>query len=147
MLRVPPLRERRAEIALLAHRFARVVAERMGEPAPTITPAAMLALAAYAWPGNVRELRNAVEHAIVLAEAGVLDVEHLPAAVLGGEAPAESAPASVLSGAMPSRVAELEKQSIEDALEAESGNQTRAAKRLGISRRALIYKLEKYKLR
>ena len=147
VLRVPPLRERRAEIALLAHRFARVVAERMGEPAPTITPAAMLALAAYAWPGNVRELRNAVEHAIVLAEAGVLDVEHLPAAVLGGEAPAESAPASVLSGAMPSRVAELEKQSIEDALEAESGNQTRAAKRLGISRRALIYKLEKYKLR
>ncbi|MEO5725628.1 MAG: helix-turn-helix domain-containing protein, partial [Byssovorax sp.] len=147
VLRVPPLRERRAEIALLAHRFARVVAERMGEPAPTITPAAMLALAAYAWPGNVRELRNAVEHAIVLAEAGVLDVEHLPAAVLGGDAPAESAPASVLSTAMPSRVAELEKKSIEDALEAEGGNQTRAARRLGISRRALIYKLEKYKLR
>ncbi len=152
VLRVPPLRERRAEIALLAHRFARVVAERMGEPAPTITPAAMLALTAYAWPGNVRELRNAVEHAIVLADAGVLEVEHLPAAVLGGAAPAgaapvESEPASVSAGAMPSRVADLEKKSIEDALEAEGGNQTRAAKRLGISRRALIYKLEKYKIR
>jgi two-component system, NtrC family, response regulator AtoC len=147
VLNVPPLRERRAEIALLAHRFARVVAERMGEPPPTIAPPAMLALSAYSWPGNVRELRNAVEHAIVLADAGVIEIEHLPAAVQGQGGPADGAPVSASFGAMTSRVAELEKKSIEEALDAEGGNQTRAARRLGISRRGLIYKLEKYAIR
>ncbi|KYG02145.1 transcriptional regulator, partial [Sorangium cellulosum] len=90
VLRVPPLRERRAEIALLAHRFAQQVAERMGEPAPRFAPAAMRLLEAHAWPGNLRELRNAVEHAVVLAEGGVIEVEHLPATVAG----ADAAPAS-----------------------------------------------------
>ncbi|WP_437738311.1 sigma 54-interacting transcriptional regulator [Sorangium sp. So ce1335] len=154
VLRVPPLRERRAEIALLAHRFAHQVAERMGEPAPRFAPAAMLVLEAHAWPGNLRELRNAVEHAVVLAEGGVIEVEHLPASVAGGDAaplsagppPSAGAPVSE-GGPMPARLAELEKKSIEEALAAEGNNQTRAAKRLGISRRALLYKLDKYNLR
>ncbi|WP_437821229.1 sigma 54-interacting transcriptional regulator [Sorangium sp. So ce1078] len=144
VLRVPPLRERRAEIALLAHRFAQQVAERMGERAPRFAPAALMVLEAHAWPGNLRELRNAVEHAVVLAEDGVIEVEHLPASVTGdGAAP----PSAGDRAAMPARLAELEKKSIEDALAAEGNNQTRAAKRLGISRRALLYKLDKYNLR
>ncbi|WP_437747506.1 sigma 54-interacting transcriptional regulator [Sorangium sp. So ce302] len=161
VLRVPPLRERRAEIALLAHRFAQQVAGRMGERAPRFAPAAMQALEAHAWPGNLRELRNAVEHAVVLAEGGVIEVEHLPASVAEGAegaAPPASAgagapPASTgapppsADGTMPARLAELEKRSIEDALAAEGNNQTRAAKRLGISRRALLYKLDKYDIR
>ncbi|WP_438036962.1 sigma 54-interacting transcriptional regulator [Sorangium sp. So ce204] len=160
VLRVPPLRERRAEIALLAHRFAQQVAGRMGERAPRFAPAAMQALEAHAWPGNLRELRNAVEHAVVLAEGGVIEVEHLPASVAEGAegaAPPASAgappsstgapPPSADGGTMPARLAELEKRSIEDALAAEGNNQTRAAKRLGISRRALLYKLDKYDIR
>ncbi|AUX44644.1 uncharacterized protein SOCE26_061100 [Sorangium cellulosum] len=150
VLRVPPLRERRAEIALLAHRFARQVAERMGERAPRFGPAAMQVLEAHVWPGNVRELRNAVEHAVVLAEGGVVEVEHLPASVTGGDAaPASAGAPGALAegGPMPARLAELEKKSIEEALAAEGYNQTRAAKRLGISRRALLYKLEKYGIR
>jgi len=147
VLNVPPLRERRAEIALLAHRFARLVAERMGEVPPTIAPKAMLALSAHSWPGNVRELRNAIEHAIVLADAGVIELEHLPATVQGRGAALDSAPGSVTPGGMTSRVADLEQKSIEEALDAEGGNQTRAARRLGISRRGLIYKLEKYGIR
>ncbi|WP_438021111.1 sigma 54-interacting transcriptional regulator [Sorangium sp. So ce315] len=153
VLRVPPLRERRAEIALLAHRFAHQVAARMGEPAPRLAPAAMQVLEAHAWPGNLRELRNAVEHAVVLAEGGVIEVEHLPASVTGGDAAPVSAGSPVSAGApaeggpMPARLAELEKKSIEEALAAEGNNQTRAAKRLGISRRALLYKLDKYNLR
>ncbi|WP_437291914.1 sigma 54-interacting transcriptional regulator [Sorangium sp. So ce406] len=153
VLRVPPLRERRAEIALLAHRFAHQVAGRMGEPAPRFAPAAMRVLEAHAWPGNLRELRNAVEHAVVLAEAGVIEVEHLPASVVEGDAAPLSAGAPGSAGApaeggpMPARLAELEKKSIEEALAAEGNNQTRAAKRLGISRRALLYKLDKYNIR
>ncbi|WP_437594302.1 sigma 54-interacting transcriptional regulator [Sorangium sp. So ce1000] len=150
VLRVPPLRERRAEIALLAHRFAQQVAGRMGERAPRFAPAATQLLEAHAWPGNLRELRNAVEHAVVLAEGGVIEVEHLPASVAEGAAgasPPASAGASADGGAMPARLAELEKRSIADALAAEGNNQTRAAKRLGISRRALLYKLDKYNLR
>ncbi|WP_437282954.1 sigma 54-interacting transcriptional regulator [Sorangium sp. So ce375] len=166
VLRVPPLRERRAEIALLAHRFAQQVAGRMGEPSPRFAPAATQVLEAHAWPGNLRELRNAVEHAVVLAEGGVIEVEHLPASVVEGAegaappasagAPPPSAgappgagepPRSTDGGTMPARLAELEKKSIEDALAAEGNNQTRAAKRLGISRRALLYKLDKYDIR
>ena len=91
----------------------------------------------YAWPGNVRELRNAIEHAVVLADNAILSVEHLPDAVRQGTT-------AVGTGAMRGQVAEMERKAIAAALDAEEGNQTRAARRLGISRRALIYKLEKY---
>jgi DNA-binding NtrC family response regulator len=147
VLRVPPLRERRAEIALLAHRFVRAVAERMGEPPKTIGPDAMGALEAYDWPGNLRELRNAMEHAVVLADDEVIQPAHLPASLTQPQSAASAASAPQSTSAMPARLAALEKKSIEDALLAESGNQTRAAERLGISRRALLYKLAKYGIR
>src|SRR5262245_14594699 len=70
VIEVPPLRERPAEIALLADLFARDLARRMAQPPPVIDPAAMSALAGHRWPGNVRELRNAIEHALVMAEGG-----------------------------------------------------------------------------
>src|SRR5262249_38997586 len=89
-LRVPPLRERRAEIALLAHRFAEALAERMGEPPPTFAPGVLAALEAHSWPGNLRELRNAIEHAAVLSD-DVIKLEHLPASVLDPNARPESA--------------------------------------------------------
>ncbi len=139
VIRIPPLRERTVELELLADLFARQLARRMNSAPPRITPAAMEILRRHRWPGNVRELRNAMEHALVVVEGGVLDVEDLPESVRAG---AQAAPPA-LGGAMREQIAELERRNIEEALEAEGGNQTRAAKRLGISRRALQYKLEK----
>jgi two-component system response regulator AtoC len=97
------------------------------------------------WPGNVRELRNAMEHAVVLADHGGISAEHLPESVRRREAALPSSPNA--AGTVKDKLADLERRSIEEALAAEGGNQTRAARRLGMSRRALIYKIEKYGLR
>ena len=142
VLKIPPLRERPAEVELLAELFSRQFARRMNVPAPTLGADALALLRRHAWPGNVRELRNAMEYAAVLAERGVLDAACLPDSVrASADAPAPPA------GQMRRQIADLEQKSIQDALDAENGNQTRAARRLGISRRALLYKLEKYGIR
>ena len=143
-LSVPPLRERQADIALLAQMFARESARRAGRPEPVFEPSAVATLVRHPWPGNVRELKNAMEHAVVLAERGRIAAEHLPESVRRREAPLQSSPAA---GTVKDKLADLERRSIEEALGAENGNQTRAARRLGMSRRALIYKIEKYGLR
>ncbi len=138
IIRLPPLRERPSEIELFAELFARQFGGRMKRPKLRIAADAMAALRAHDWPGNVRELRNAIEHAVVLAEDGVVTAQRLPDSVRG------EPQAATASGGMRGQVAEIERRAIEDALAAEDGNQTRAARRLGISRRALLYKLDKY---
>jgi transcriptional regulator with PAS, ATPase and Fis domain len=135
---LPPLRERKVEILLLAELFARALARAAGLRPPVIAPAASARLASHAWPGNVRELRNAIEHAVVLAD-GRIDVEHLPQSVREQE---ERLPESALD----SRIADVEKRSIVDALAQCAGNQSRAARRLGISRSALIHRMKKHGL-
>ena len=142
VIRVPPLRERAAELELLAQLFLRQFARRMDKPVPAIAASAMERMRRYAWPGNVRELRNAIEHAVVLADRGTIDIDALPEALRRDDA----AP-SIAAGPVRDELAELERRRIQEALDAESGNQTRAAKRLGISRRALQYKMEKYDLK
>ncbi|MDX2023112.1 MAG: sigma 54-interacting transcriptional regulator [Deltaproteobacteria bacterium] len=137
-LQIPPLRKRPTEIALLADLFIRDFAARMSEPPARLTPAAVAALRQYAWPGNVRELRNAMEHALVLAEDGVIDVPHLPIR----DNTSMAAPAASLRD----DVEDAEKRSIVEALAACEGHRARAAQLLGISRRALMYKLAKYGL-
>jgi transcriptional regulator with PAS, ATPase and Fis domain len=141
VLRLPPLRERLGELELLAELFARQFARRMGVRPPAISPAAMQLLRHHRWPGNIRELRNTIEHALVVADGGDIGVEQLPEGFLRVE------PDVAVSGPMRSEVADVERRRIQEAMDAEGGNQTRAAKRLGISRRALQYKLEKYDLR
>jgi DNA-binding NtrC family response regulator len=141
-LEVPPLRERPTEIVLLAELCARDVASRMGLAPPRLSPEVSALLIGAPWPGNVRELRNAIEHAVVLADGGEIRLEHLPSALRGAHAPVESSAAQP----MRARLDDVERASIEQALAAEGGNRTRAAKRLGMSRRALIYKLSKYDL-
>jgi DNA-binding NtrC family response regulator len=140
-LQVPPLRERPAEIAVLAKLFAERFAARLGVPVPALDGAALAALAAWRWPGNVRELRNAMEHALVMADAGTIMPEHLPAEITGA-----SRPEPAVAGGIQDRLAAMERRGIEAALAACGGNRTHAAKRLGISRRALLYKLHKYGL-
>jgi len=142
-LQIPPLRERPAEITLLAELFASHVAQRMGVAAPKIALDASEALLKHAWPGNVRELRNAIEHAVVMAEDGTVRAEHLPESVLR---PSEPMPIES-ARAMKEQFAEVERKNVEAALAAEGGNQTRAAKRLGITRRMLIYKMAKFGIR
>ena len=143
-LHIPPLAERSAEIAPLAAVFARRFAQSLDQPEPRLRPDTIAMLLAYHWPGNVRELRNAIEHAVVLADGAVIEPRHLPEAVR--EAPAAIAPTAPggVSPAIRDQIETMERRAIEKALAAEAGNQTRAAQRLGISRRALTYKLAKY---
>jgi transcriptional regulator with GAF, ATPase, and Fis domain len=140
-LLVPPLRDRRAEIVPLAEHFARQFARELKQPAPAFEPEARRLLESHAWPGNVRELRNAVERAVVL-HAGVIAPEHLPDALR------ERARASGVAGReIRDQLADVERDAIVAAMEATGWNQTHAAQRLGLSRRALIYKLEKHGLK
>jgi DNA-binding NtrC family response regulator len=143
-LRIPPLRERPAEIAPLAALFARRCAARMGLGPPAISPQAAEALARHAWPGNARELRNAMEHAMVLADGPAILPEHLPESTrAAGGVPGGSATAGG-EGTMRESLSQIERAQIEGAPQPEGGNQTRAARRLGTSRRALIYPMHKY---
>jgi len=145
-LAVPPLRDRRDDILPLAEHFARTFAAELGQTAPALGEEVRRALLAYRWPGNVRELRNAVERAVVMQSGGAVTVEHLPERVRAAEPPAHLVPAG--DGVdMREHIADVERAAIITALEATSNNQTRAAARLGLSRRALIYKLEKYGLK
>ena len=143
---VPPLRDRPAEIELLARSFIEQKATELRLRAPALSPAAAQALRRHTWPGNVRELRNAIERAIVLHSAGVIDVEDLPESI--GESPPEVRSVTfTLGGDVRDHIAELERAAIATALEASGGNQTEAAKQLGISRRTLIYRMEKHGLK
>jgi DNA-binding NtrC family response regulator len=146
---VPALRDRPAEIEMLAQHFIRQCAAQTRQRIPVLTPAASAALRRHAWPGNVRELRNAVERAMVLHAAGVIGVEDLPDSIREGRAVAQlaaAAPSLTLDG-MRDQIADLERATIAAVLESCNGSQTEAAKQLGISRRTLIYRMEKHGLK
>lgn len=129
-LHVPPLRERIEEILPLARHFA----AQMAKQNVRFSPEAEECLLAYPWPGNVRELRNAVHRACLLSRGDVILPEHLPPAV---QAVLGRREGPVARG----RLSQLEQAAILTALAECQGNRTRAAEKLGISRRALIYKL------
>ena len=161
-LNVPPLRQRRREILLMAERFIAQAAKETRRPQLTLSPAAASALTLYDWPGNIRELRNVMRRAVMMAERDVIDVAHLPPEL---ERAAAAAPAAASAGtpiAAPMRdehtgqvvitaatgiktaVEQLERGMIVNALREHQGNQTRAAAQLGITRQALAQKLAKY---
>jgi two-component system response regulator HydG len=129
-LHVPPLRERVEEILPLARQFALEMARQNVR----FSPRAEECLLTYHWPGNVRELRNAIHRACLLCRGDVILPEHLPPAV-------QSATAGDESRKPEGRLSQLEQAAILAALAECGGNRTRAAEKLGISRRALIYKL------
>jgi transcriptional regulator with PAS, ATPase and Fis domain len=145
---VPPLRDRPGEIVPLAQRFLRGFAAELGQAAPELSEAAVRALQAHSWPGNVRELRNTMERALALHTAGVIEVSHLSDRVReGARAPRAAPPSAAVVADLGSQVAALERSAIAAALESCGGNQTQAARVLGITRRALLYKLDKLGLR
>jgi DNA-binding NtrC family response regulator len=133
-----------SEIEPLAREFIRATCEDLARsPAPTLTPESLLMLQSYAWPGNVRELKNAIERALVLCGDRITAAD-LPDRLR--DAAQRVRPVTTASDVR-GHLAEVERAAIVAALEAEDQNQTRAARRLGLSRRALIYKMEKYGLK
>ncbi|HEX3478758.1 MAG TPA: sigma 54-interacting transcriptional regulator [Kofleriaceae bacterium] len=141
-LQIPPLRERLDEILPLAERFAARAAAALSRPTPVISPAARELLRGYRWPGNVRELRNVIERATLLCD-GTIDVGQLPGDRMSRPAVAAPAEPSGL-GDVRVQAGALERQAIESALARTGGNQTEAARQLGISRRTLTNKLNQH---
>jgi len=147
-LAIPPLRDRVDEIVPLAAHFVARVAGELGQPAPVLADDAKLALTSYDWPGNIRELRNAIERAVVVQGGGTITAADLPDRVRdAGRRAGPALPEGPLKEQLRDQLADLERVAIVDALAAYGGNQTRTAKRLGISRRALIYKMERLGLK
>ena len=141
-LSIPPLRERRADMPLLMAHFLRRFFP--GRVPPGIAPRAWAVLMEYAFPGNVRELAHAVERAVVMCNGSEIDLEHLPADIVGPALPSTASDASFrpLGVAMK----EFEKQYLQRALRLATGNKGHVAELLGISRKNLGEKLKAYGL-
>lgn len=138
---LPPLLERRDDILLLVKSFLDEFSLENGKQVRELTPEALNLLLAYDWPGNVRELRNAIEQMVVLARGERLTVRDVPAAIRGG---ADLTKINVVHAGM--TVEDAERQLIAQALKETNGNRTKAAQRIGISRRTLHRKLKEYGL-
>jgi DNA-binding NtrC family response regulator len=142
-LQLPTLRYRAEDVLPLAEHFLAAAAERAGKRLAGFHEAAKKALLAYGWPGNVRELENVVERAVALAAGDVIALEDLPAPVLERKA-ADTLGAALSRGLT---LDELEREYIQRVVQAEGGNKTRAAQRLGLDRKTLYRKLEEYAAR
>jgi two-component system response regulator HydG len=142
-LHLPPLRERREDIPLLAKHFLEKMADQSSGTEPSsLSEEALRALMIYDWPGNVRELENALERAAVVAPTLEIQLEHLPQRVV--EAPT---PQLVADRPLPNPAMEvIERAYIEWVLQAEGGNKSRAAEVLGIDPSTLYRKLHRYGL-
>jgi DNA-binding NtrC family response regulator len=135
--RLPPLRERQADLPAIAAHLLADLGERFGRPGLTLAPSALAWCRDYPWPGNLRELRNLLERCLVMT-AGDPDDAHDPLAPLDPEPP----PGAIESRPRP--LVEMEKDAIRGALAYTRGNQRQAADLLGISRKALWEKRKRY---
>jgi len=140
-LRVPPLRERPEDIAELAEAVLRRLGRRMKITPPMLSRDAVSALQSYAFPGNVRELENILERAITLSTSGEVRASDIELRSLPGGAP--PTPSSQNSGALGDHLEDIEREAIIKALEQTRFNKTAAAKNLGMSFRALRYRIKK----
>ena len=137
-IRIPPLRDRRADIPLLVAHYAQYYARKYGRQELAVPADTMTRLQNYRWPGNVRELKHAVERAVIMSDSGTFPVYNivLPAA--------SAAPVSAFASTL--NLDELEKQAIERALAQYQGNLTRAAQALGLGRTTLYRKMARHGL-
>ncbi|HEY4093489.1 MAG TPA: sigma-54 dependent transcriptional regulator [Luteibacter sp.] len=160
-LRVPPLRERRGDVPRLADFILRQLAVESGGPVGTLKPDALAALEAYQFPGNVRELENILERAMAMCEGDTIEADDLmlpQRTAMPGEAPMAAAGIPVLppgaaaspaprnpaaDGSLEDYITNIERDTIVKALEESRYNKTATAKKLGITFRALRYKLKK----
>lgn len=143
-LHVPPLRDRREDIPVLAQHFLSTFAEKNHKQLKGFTPQAMDRFVKYAWPGNVRELMNAVERAVVLSRSEYLEEHDLPVIIRESERSQDESVSfkDAVSGNRP--LEDVEKATILSTLASTDGNKSEAARRLGITRKTLHKKLKKY---
>ncbi len=139
-IHVPPLRERKEDIPLLAAAFLKEFSEENGKPLEGIDHKANLALYNYSWPGNIRELRNSIESAVVMCKNSVITLEDLPPSVVSGE---EGTYIKIDLGVS---MAEAEKVIIESTLNYCNGNKSKTADVLGIGRKTLHRKISEYNI-
>ena len=141
---LPPLRERRDDIPLLLTHFLKKHCTRYQLAVPSVSDDALELLTRYDWPGNVRELENVIEHAVVLGPSDVIRIEDLPAHIRQAKSRVTS-----ISLKLPDEgidLEEVEKEILLQALEKNQWNQSRAARYLNLSRKTLIYRMEKFGL-
>ncbi len=142
VIAVPPLRERRQDIPLLAHHFLKLSNRRNGTSVTGISSQAMSQLTSYHWPGNVRELANTIEPLVVEAEIGRIEADLLPERMRDSHA---IVPTSV-GGIAGLTLAQMEKVLIQHTLDSTNGNREQAARMLGIGTRTLYRKIKEYEL-
>ena len=141
-LELPPLRERRSDVPLLAGFFLRRYAQENGRRISGFSDGALARLGSWGWPGNVRELEHVVERAVVLCRGERIEAEHLPAA-MGAHHGGDPDGRPPIPG---SSIADLERHAILETLRAVHGSTSKAAKILGVSPRKIQYKLHEYGL-
>ncbi len=149
-IELPPLRERREDIALLARNFLQKFCQEMDRSLMSISPAAMTALENYAWPGNVRELENLIERTVALTDSEIIEPQDLPPYIgeaSGTDSVLASAPRVTESGVnMPEIIGNIERTMIQEALELSNGVKARAANLLSINRTTLVEKIKRLKI-
>ena len=140
-IQVPPLRARSGDIPLLARSFFNRILLKSDKKLDGIANAAMDALLSYSWPGNVRELKSAFEFAFVSCPGGMIGAEHLPPQILAGQ-PSDQAPGFAAGESLD----DVKRRRLEDALAQTGGNQSQAARLLGISRTSVWKQIRKYNI-
>jgi Nif-specific regulatory protein len=138
---VPPLRERKTDIMLLADHFIERAGRKHGKNIRRISTPAINMMMSYHWPGNVRELENCIERAVIISADGVIHEHHLPPSLQTAEA-SNTPP----QGRLHDSLAALEREIIVDALKSARGNAARAARMLGVTERYMRLRLNKYEI-
>jgi len=138
---LPPLRERKGDILLLADHFMIKYGRQNGKSIQRISTPAIDMLMRYHWPGNVRELENCIERAVLVCEDQVIHSYHLPPTLQTAESSG-----TLPRWSLPEAVATYEKELIQDALKSCRGVRARAARMLGITERIITYKINRYKI-
>jgi transcriptional regulator with PAS, ATPase and Fis domain len=152
-IRLPPLRERKEDIPLLIAHCIRKLNRELGKTVDSCSEEVMRLLTLYDWPGNVRELENVIERAMVLGKSDILDLENFPTQITRLREESDSGQSFLNGMKLPEEglslietVEEIEKVLIQEALERTGGNKTKAAGLLGVTRKIMRYKTEKYGL-
>jgi len=144
-LTIPPLRERKEDIPILAAHFLKEFAKKFKRPLPRLTSSALELISTYNWPGNVRELQNEMERALTLAGSDKeISETYLSSKIFDPKD--NTHPVLNRSGTMQEVTEQMEKQMVREALETSGGNRSHASKLLGITRQGLLNKIKRYKI-
>jgi Nif-specific regulatory protein len=144
-IKLPPLRERRDDIPLLAAHFLEKFAKKLNQPIARLTPWALDLLVQFDWPGNVRELENEIERALTLAgEDREIQAGYLSEKIAGADGQNASTPVDGMT--LRDAIERIERQMVTRALRDTNGNRSKAARILGLTRQGLINKINRYQI-